>query len=113
MNPLLFDDEEYYFQISDELENDKQFVLIIYDITDNKRRTKFAKLMEGYGKRVQKSAFEAMLSEKKYDKLIKEIPNYIDSKQGEDNVRIYRITGRSKVTSWGEVPDFEDDIILI
>ena len=55
MNPLLFDDEEYYFQISDELENDKQFVLIIYDITDNKRRTKFAKLMEGYGKRVQKS----------------------------------------------------------
>lgn len=114
MNPLSFDDAEYYFQISDELEDDKQFVLIIYDITDNKRRVKFAKLMEGYGKRVQKSAFEAMLSNKKYDKLIQEIPHYIDPKQGEDSVRIYRITGRGKVTAWGDgIPEFEDDIILI
>lgn len=53
MNQLLFDDEEYYFQITDELESDRQFILIIYDIVDNKRRTKFAKLLEGYGKRVQ------------------------------------------------------------
>ena len=52
MNQLLFDDEEYYFQITDELESDRQFILIIYDIVDNKRRTKFAKLLEGYGKRV-------------------------------------------------------------
>ena len=49
MNQLLFDDEEYYFQITDELESDRQFILIIYDIVDNKRRTKFAKLLEGYG----------------------------------------------------------------
>lgn len=48
MNQLLFDDEEYYFQITDELESDRQFILIIYDIVDNKRRTKFAKLLEGY-----------------------------------------------------------------
>ena len=65
MNQLLFDDEEYYFQITDELESDRQFILIIYDIVDNKRRTKFAKLLEGYGKRVLKSAFEAMLSGRK------------------------------------------------
>ena len=50
MNQLLSDDEEYYFQITDELESDRQFILIIYDIVDNKRRTKFAKLLEGYGK---------------------------------------------------------------
>ena len=31
-------DEEYYFQISDDLENDKMFILVIYDIEDNKRR---------------------------------------------------------------------------
>ena len=70
MNQLLFDDEEYYFQITDELESDRQFILIIYDIVDNKRRTKFAKLLEGYGKRVQKSAFEAMITESLYRKLI-------------------------------------------
>lgn len=42
MSPLSFDDEDYYFQIAEELEEDKQFILIIYDIVDNKRRVKFA-----------------------------------------------------------------------
>lgn len=50
MSQLSFDDEDYYFQIAEELEDDKQFILIIYDIVDNKRRIKFAKFLEGYGK---------------------------------------------------------------
>ncbi len=33
--------------------------LIIYDIRDNRRLTKVAKIMESYGVRVQKSVFEA------------------------------------------------------
>ena len=113
MNQLLSEDEEYYFQITDELESDRQFILIIYDIVDNKRRTKFAKLLEGYGKRGQKSAFEAMLSSQRYEKMVREIPKYIELKDNEDNVRIYRITGKGKVTSWGTVPEFEEEIILI
>lgn len=113
MNRLLLDDEEYYFQISEELGDDKCFILIIYDITDNKRRVKFAKLLEGYGKRVQKSAFEAMLTPQKYDKLVNEIPRFTSTKNGEDSVRIYRIIGKGKVTAWGNSPDFEEEIILI
>ena len=35
---------------------DKKLVLIIYDIIDNKRRSKMVKLLESYGVRVQKSA---------------------------------------------------------
>lgn len=90
MSQLSYDDEDYYFQISDELESDKEFVLIIYDIVDNRKRVKLAKLLSGYGKRVQKSAFEAMLTTQRYNKLIEEIPRYID--KTEDNVRIYKIT---------------------
>mgnify|MGYP000193497147 CR=1 FL=1 len=74
--------------------------MIIYDIVDNKRRTKFAKLLEGYGTRVQKSAFEAMLSQKSYEKLVKEIPYYINPASGEDSVRIYRMIGKGRVKSW-------------
>lgn len=111
MSQLSYDDEDYYFQISDELESDKEFVLIIYDIVDNRKRVKFAKLLSGYGKRVQKSAFEAMLTTQRYNKLIEEIPGYID--KTEDNVRIYKITGKGKVTSWGEVPEFDEEIVLI
>ena len=102
MSQLSYDDEDYYFQISDELESDKEFVLIIYEL---------AKLLSGYGKRVQKSAFEAMLTTQRYNKLIEEIPRYID--KTEDNVRIYKITGKGKVTSWGEVPEFDEEIVLI
>lgn len=111
MSQLSYDDEDYYFQISDELESDKEFVLIIYDIVDNRKRVKLAKLLSGYGKRVQKSAFEAMLTTQGYNKLIEEIPRYID--KTEDNVRIYKITGKGKVTSWGEVPEFDEEIVLI
>ena len=39
MSQLSYDDEDYYFQISDELESDKEFVLIIYDIVDNRNTT--------------------------------------------------------------------------
>ena len=106
MSQLSYDDEDYYFQISDELESDKEFVLIIYDIVDNRKRVKLAKLLSGYGRRVQ-----AMLTTQRYNKLIEEIPRYID--KTEDNVRIYKITGKGKVTSWGEVPEFDEEIVLI
>lgn len=111
MSQLPFDDEDYYFQISEELESDKEIILIIYDIVENKKRVKFAKLLSGYGIRVQKSAFEAMLTKQRYNKLIEEIPHYID--KCEDSVRIYKVSGREKVISWGEVPEFDEEIILI
>lgn len=103
--------EEYYFQIAEEIEDDRVFVLVIYDVIDNKRRTKFAKLLSGYGFRVQKSAFEATLSKKKLNKLMEEIPNHIDL---EDSVRVYKIRGKGQVTTWGtDVDTQEEDIILI
>lgn len=105
--------EEYYFQIAENLEDDRQFILIIYDIVDNKRRTKFAKLLEGYGTRVQKSAFEAMLSQKSYEKLVREIPHYINPASGEDSVRIYRMIGKGRVKSWGDVPKQQEEIVVV
>ena len=105
--------ENYFWNTEETQSVKKLYVLIIYDIVDNKRRVKFAKFLEGYGKRVQKSAFEAMLSSQRYEKMVREIPKYIELKDNEDNVRIYRITGKGKVTSWGTVPEFEEEIILI
>ena len=50
--------ENYFFDIQEEKKDDRVFVLIIYDIVDNKRRVKLAKYLQGYGFRVQKSALE-------------------------------------------------------
>ena len=41
-------DEDYFFQIEDEITDDRLFILIIYDITNNSKRVKFAKLLLGY-----------------------------------------------------------------
>lgn len=80
-------DEDYFFQIEDEITDDRLFILIIYDITNNSKRVKFAKLLLGYGFRIQKSAFEAVLTKTKYEKLKQEIPEFVDKE--EDSIRIY------------------------
>lgn len=61
---------EYYFEKEEFDKERKYLVLIIYDIIDNRRRTQFSKFLLSYGVRIQKSAFEAYINQKLYDKLI-------------------------------------------
>ena len=77
----------------------------------NRRRTAFAKKMEGYGFRVQKSAFEALIPEKLYRKLLAEIPK--DINKDEDSVRLYRITGQGEVTLFGVNDTVKDEEVII
>ena len=50
--------EDYFFSTEEQSGKEKKaYVLIIYDIVDNSRRTKLAKFLQGYGFRVQKSEF--------------------------------------------------------
>jgi CRISPR-associated protein Cas2 len=65
------------------------FILISYDIPDNKRRTKIAKILEDYGERVQYSVFECDLTAKQITKLLKELKEAMDDK--EDSIRAYRL----------------------
>lgn len=102
---------ENYFWNTGEIHDKKVYVLIIYDIVSNKRRVAFAKKMNGYGFRVQKSAFEAMITLNGYKKLLKEIPGSIDSR--EDSVRVYRISGYGEVNLFGVNETIENDEVII
>lgn len=77
----------------------KMFVLVIYDISDNRRRASLAKILAGwFGYRVQESAFEAMLTKGQLAKLVARIDRFaIDC----DNIRIYKIRGVAAVTFYG------------
>ena len=101
MNRFEFDDidEEYYFDTIEEFQSERYFVLVIYDIVDNKKRLKLSKYLLGYGIRVQKSAFEMMITKEKYNKLIRELPAYVE--EGEDSVRLYKILGKGQMKAWG------------
>ncbi len=104
--------ENYFWNTQEKAYSKKIFVLIIYDIINNKRRTKFAKMMCGYGYRVQKSAFEALLEEAQLRQLAKEIPHYMDAE--EDSVRVYRMSGSGEVMLFGLNTKVEaEDVILI
>ncbi len=77
---------------------DNTYSLLIYDIVDDKKRTKFAKYMESYGIRVQKSAFELRLNNKKLKQMIEGIDKYVSS---EDSVKLYKIHNNDDVKCWG------------
>lgn len=63
--------------------------LIVYDIPNNKRRTHLANLLEGYGRRVQKSVFECFLTPTDLQKLYTQVCRKVHPT--EDSVRFYWI----------------------
>lgn len=103
---------DYFFEEEHISSPRKVLVLVIYDIIDNRKRMKFSKYLQGYGTRVQKSAFEARLSEKKYNKLMNDIPQFCGN---DDSIRVYRIIGESHISAWGlrEIPTDDEDVIVL
>lgn len=75
---------------------DRRFYVIVYDIVDDKRRLKMAKVFESLGERVQKSVFEAYLSRKEIERLKKRILKLIHEE--EDSVRVYNLCEACKKT---------------
>lgn len=66
-----------------------EFYVLAYDISDDRRRQKVAKLCESLAQRVQGSVFEAHLEKKDLERLIKKALRLMDEK--EDSLRIYTL----------------------
>ncbi len=63
------------------------FWVICYDISDDKRRRKVQKTLEGFGRRVQYSVFECEIDLKRLERLERKLNLVIND--DEDNIRIY------------------------
>jgi CRISPR-associated protein Cas2 len=68
----------------------KQFVVVSYDISDDKRRRKVMQAMEDYGTRVQYSVFECNLQGTQIAKLKRRLQPYV--RPPSDSVRFYYIS---------------------
>ncbi|WP_196592179.1 CRISPR-associated endonuclease Cas2 [Pectinatus frisingensis] len=99
-------DENEFVAIDDR----RYIILAIYDIVNDKRRSKMVKCLEGFGVRVQKSAFEAYLTKKSYEKLMNTASHIIDIK--EDSLRVYLLASHTSVRSWGKGHDHVEDVII-
>ena len=65
------------------------FTLIMYDISDDKKRARVEKLLSSYGVRVNYSVFELDIARSTFKKILAKL-HELTSK--EDNVRIYILT---------------------
>ncbi len=112
LQSILFNNGSEYENIEERIieKTRKYLVVVIYDITDDKRRSKIAKFLNGYGLRVQRSCFECILDFALYQKLISEIEKYISE---EDLLRVYRLTGNMEVKTWGILGKLEDDDFIV
>ena len=73
--------------------------LVVYDLTCNKERNRVAKLLLGYGFRVQKSVFECRLSKSLRGRLEKDLTR-LELQTG--TVLIYRIASRTGRREFGK-----------
>ncbi len=83
----------------------KQFILIVYDISHDKRRTKLHNTLKDFGTPVQYSVFECLLDEAGYKRLKKAVAKVIKPRL--DRVRYYflcrQCLQKVEVTSGPEV----------
>lgn len=78
--------------------------LISYDISSDRLRAKVAKMMEGYGVRVQYSVFECILNEKKYHELYRKLAE-LTADMSDGSIRFYYICGNceGKISEIGQI----------
>lgn len=70
------------------------FLVVSYDIVDDKKRAKIANILKDYGRRVQYSVFECELSKKVLRKMVKELLEHVELEK--DSIRLYRLCRECK-----------------
>ncbi len=90
--------------------------VVCYDVTDDKRRLKIVKLLEGYGDRVQYSVFEMAISPDQLSELVEKLLEKLDP--GADRATVYAICGacERRVIRLGRTADVvpgEEDVFIV
>ena len=80
---------------------ERSFFVLAYDIADDRRRQKVAKVCESVAERVQESVFEAYLTSAELKRLVSQTTRRM--KKEEDSLRIYQFCNacRGKMSIFG------------
>jgi len=91
----------------------KQFLVVAYDIADNKRRNKVAKILEKHGLRCNESVFECVLTDSTIEKLKSKLEKIIHDK--DDSVLLYYLCKPCvlKRENIGYRPEFHQEIVVV
>lgn len=91
----------------------KQFMVVAYDIADNRRRQKIAKVLEQHGMRCNESVFECLLTDAKIKKMQAQILKLAD--KSEDIILYYYLCLPCvmKRESIGKRPEFAPELVMV
>lgn len=89
-------------------------IVISYDISDDKLRTRFSNYLKKFGHRIQYSVFEIDNSKKVLDNIMLGIKNNFEKKFSQsDSVIIFELSSSCKVTRYGYAKNEEKDLHII
>ena len=93
----------------------EKFILIVYDISVDRRRTKLHDALLDFGTPVQYSVFECLLTVKQEERMRKKVMKVIRPKK--DQVRFYTLCtdclGKVQVTSGKEVLTSQPNSVIV
>ncbi len=89
-------------------------LIVAYDISNNKLRTRFSKFLSKFGCRLQYSLFEIRNSDRVLENIETKIENYYKKKFSQtDSVMIFRLSKQCKITNYGYAKNSEIDLLII
>lgn len=89
-------------------------LIVAYDISDDKLRTRFAKFLSKYGYRLQYSIFEIKNSQRILKLVIAEIEDSFKSEfDQEDSIIIMNLSKQCKLTKFGYATNDDEELIMI
>lgn len=89
-------------------------IVISYEISDDKLRTKFSKYLQKYGHRIQYSVFEIDNSNKVLNNIMADIKCRFEIRFSQmDSVIIFNMSSSCKITRFGYAKNDEQGLIII
>lgn len=89
-------------------------ILVSYDISNDKKRTKFAKYLSKFGHRLQYSVFEIENSEKILKNITADLNNkFVRAFDQTDSVYIFRMNPNCEIIRYGYARNEESDMLIV
>ena len=89
-------------------------VIVSYDISVDKLRTKFSKYLSRFGHRIQYSVFEIDNSKRIIDNIVNDLTNNFEkSFSKEDSVIIFKMSSSCEILRYGYAKNYEKDFFII
>lgn len=89
-------------------------IIISYDISDDRKRAKFAKYIKRFGHMLQYSVYEIDNSERILNNIITDINNkFMKMFDQTDSVYIFQMSASCKIQKFGYAKNEDDDLLIV